>query len=87
MVIRSNTLSEAKETNNLTGWKKNEVTSFSASDVDDPTIPMKIMLTSPSGYIRSSTISDWEWMFEAFDKAIAERGWDDAMTFLFLYGK
>ena len=71
-------LSEAKKQNNLTGWKKNEVTSFSASDGDDPDNTYEDNVIFPSGTSDPLTISDWEWMFEAFDKAIAERGWDDA---------
>ncbi len=46
-------LSEAKKQNNLTGWKKNEVTSFSASDGDDPDNTYEDNVIFPSG-IRSS---------------------------------
>ena len=31
----------------------------------------------PSGTENPLTISDWEWMFEAFAKALDERGWSD----------
>lgn len=71
-------LSEAESQNNLNGWKKNEVTAFSAEPGDDPDNTYTDNVIFPSGTQDPLTISDWEWMFEAFDKAIAERGWTDA---------
>ena len=70
-------LAKAKSENNLEGWKKNEVTSFSATPGDDPNETYTDNVIFPSGTSDPLTISDWEWMFEAFDKAIAERGWSE----------
>ncbi len=71
-------LSEAVSENNLNGWKKNEVTSFVAEPGENPDNTYTDNVIFPSGTGDPLTISDWEWMFEAYDKAIAERGWDDA---------
>ena len=73
-------LEEAKKQNNLNGWKANEVTSFSATPGDDPDNTYTDNVIFPSGTSDPLTISDWEWMFEAFDKAIEERGWSDDST-------
>lgn len=70
-------LSEAQKEGNLEGWKKNEVTKFTSSEGDDPDNDYTDNVIFPSGTAEPLTISDWEWMLEAFDKAIAERGWSD----------
>lgn len=70
-------LEEAVSQENLTGWKRNEVTHFEANDGDDPDNTYSDNVIFPSGRSDPYTISDWEWMFEAFAKAIEERGWAD----------
>lgn len=70
-------LSEAQAQNNLEGWKVNEVTEFTSSDGEDPNNTYTDNVIFPSGRDYPYTISDWEWMFEAFEKAIADRGWSD----------
>jgi len=68
-------LDKAMEEENLEGWKKNDVTEFEASEGTDPANDYTDNVIFPSGTSDPITISDWEWMFEAFDKAFAERGW------------
>ena len=68
-------LAKAKTENNLKGWKKNEVTEFKANPGADPANDYTDNVIFPSGTADPITISDWEWMFEAFKKAITERGW------------
>ncbi len=70
-------LARAVEENDLEGWKKNEVTAFHADYGEDPANTYSDNVIFPSGTSDPITISDWEWMFEAFDKAIDERGWSD----------
>ncbi len=70
-------LEKAVKEGNLEGWKKNEVTAFTSSEGDDPSEDYEDNVIFPSGTSDPLTISDWEWMFAAFDKAIAERGWAD----------
>ncbi len=70
-------LEKAKEQNNLNGWKANEVTEFTATPGDDPDNTYTDNVIFPSGTSDPLTISDWEWMFEAFDKALDERGYGD----------
>ena len=70
-------LEKAKAENNFAGWKKNEVTAFTADYGDDPNNTYTDNVIFPSGTEDPLTISDWEWMLEAFDKAITERGWAD----------
>lgn len=70
-------LSEAVAQNNLNGWKKNEVTEFKAEPGENPNEDYTDNVIFPSGTADPLTISDWEWMFEAFDKAIADRGWSE----------
>ncbi len=83
-------LAEAQSQGNLTGWKKNEVTTFTASEGDDPDNDYTDNVIFPSGKTDPYTVSDWEWMFEAFQKAIDERGYSDNSdaycTSLFYYG-
>ena len=67
-------LSEAKKANNLEGWKKNEVTKFEAVYGEDPDQDYTDNVVFPSGTNEPLTISDWEWMFEAFAKALEIRG-------------
>ena len=69
-------LAEAQKSGNLEGWKKNEVTKFESSEGDDPDNDYTDNVIFPSGKTDPYTISDWEWMLEAFDKAISARGWD-----------
>ncbi len=68
-------LAEAQKANNLDGWKKNDVTSFTSEDGADPANDYTDNVIFPSGKTDPYTISDWEWMFEAFEKAINEGGW------------
>jgi hypothetical protein len=70
-------LAAAQEAGDLTGWKVNEVTSFTSSEGDDPDNDYEDNVIFPSGLDYPYTISDWEWMFEAFQKAIDERGYTD----------
>ena len=70
-------LAKAQEENNLNGWKKNEVTEFTSDDGADPKADYTDNVIFPSGTSDPLTISDWEWMFEAFEKAIADRGWSE----------
>lgn len=70
-------LEEAVESGNLEGWKKNEVTAFESSDGNDPGNTYTDNVIFPSGTSDPLTVSDWEWMLEAFEKAIADRGWTD----------
>jgi hypothetical protein len=65
------------EENELEGWKKNEVTSFTADYDADTEIGYEDNVVFPSGTSNPLTISDWEWMFEAFEKAIKARGWEN----------
>lgn len=68
-------LEEAQKAGDFTGWKKNEVTSFTSSEGDDPRNDYEDNVIFPSGRTDPYTISDWEWMFEAFTKALEERGY------------
>ncbi len=70
-------LEKALEEENLDGWKKNEVTAFSATPGTNPDEEYEDNVIFPSGTGDPITVSDWEWMFEAFAKAIEERGWAD----------
>lgn len=72
-------LSEAQASGNMEGWKKNEVTSFQVTNDggDNPNENYEDNVIFPSGTSNPITISDWEWMFEAFAKAIEERGWTE----------
>ncbi len=70
-------LSKAQDQGNLEGWKKNTVTSFKAEPGDDPDNTYQDNVIFPSGTENPLTISDWEWMLEAFDKAIADLGYED----------
>jgi hypothetical protein len=70
-------LAKAVEEKNMDGWKKNEVKEFKADYGEDPDEDYTDNVIFPSGTSDPLTISDWEWMYEAFDKAISERGWGD----------
>ena len=70
-------LEEAKASGNMEGWKVNEVTSFSKDDGDDVNNTYTDNVIFPSGKTDPYTISDWEWMFEAFQKAIDARSFKD----------
>lgn len=69
-------LSEAKKTGKLEGWKKNDLygTKFTSSEGNDPDNDYTDNVIFPSGKTDPYTISDWEWMFGAFEKAIKEKG-------------
>jgi hypothetical protein len=68
-------LEKAVKENKLEGWKKNEVTEFTSDYGENPAEDYTDNVIFPSGKSDPITISDWEWMFEAFEKAIDERGW------------
>lgn len=68
-------LAKAKEEENMEGWKKNEVSSFQGNYNVDNELGYEDNIIFPSGTSDPLTISDWEWMFTAFEKAIDERGW------------
>jgi len=70
-------LSEAVKEKNMEGWKKNEITAFEAEYGDNPNETYSDNVIFPSGMADPITISDWEWMLEAFAKAIEERGWSE----------
>ena len=70
-------LASALEQGNLNGWKENTVKEFTFSQGDDPNNDWTDNVIFPSGKTDPYTISDWEWMFEAFKKAIDERGWSN----------
>jgi hypothetical protein len=70
-------LARALEEDNLNGWKKNDVTKFEADYGADPDNDYTDNVIFPSGKTDPYTISDWEWMFEAFAKALEIRGVQD----------
>ena len=70
-------LSAAVEADNMEGWKKNEVTSFEMTQGDDPDNDWTDNVVFPSGKPDPYTISDWEWMFEAFTKALEAEGFGE----------
>ena len=70
-------LEKAQKEGKLNGWKKNEVKTFTADYGENPSEDYTDNVIFPSGKTDPLTISDWEWMFAAFDKAITERGWKD----------
>ena len=67
-------LSAAQTAGDYTGWKKNEVTEFTFTQGDDPNNDWTDNVVFPSGKTDPYTISDWEWMMEAFTKALQEKG-------------
>ena len=69
-------LSEAQKAGNLEGWKANDVTEFKVLNDggDDPDNLYEDNVIFPSGKTDPYTISDWEWMMEAFQKAIDDKG-------------
>lgn len=67
-------LAAALESGNMEGWKKNEVTSFVSEDGSDPNNTYTDNVIFPSGKDFPYTISDWEWMLEAYQKAIEDKG-------------
>ena len=70
-------LARAVEEKNMDGWKKNEVKEFKADYGENPDEDYTDNVIFPSGKNDPLTISDWEWMYEAFEKAIKERGWEN----------
>lgn len=67
-------LSAAKEAGDYTGWKENAITEFTFSQGDDPNNDWTDNVVFPSGMSDPYTVSDWEWMMEAFSKALEEKG-------------
>ena len=70
-------LDKAISEGNLEGWKVNEVTQFISDYGENPNETYTDNVIFPSGTANPLTISDWEWMFKAFDKALEERGWSE----------
>ena len=72
-------LEDAIASGNLEGWKANELygTQFTSSEGEDPNEDYTDNVIFPSGMTDPYTISDWEWMFEGFAEALAERGLTD----------
>ena len=67
-------LEEAQASGNMEGWKANEVTEFTSSEGEDPKNDYTDNVIFPSGTSDPLTISDWEWMMDAFKKAIDDKG-------------
>lgn len=67
-------LDAAIAANNLNGWKENEVKEFTSTEGEDPKNDYQDNVIFPSGMSDPYTVSDWEWMFEAFQKAIDDKG-------------
>ena len=67
-------LEEAQASGNMEGWKANEVTEFTSSEGEDPKNEYTDNVIFPSGTSDPLTISDWEWMLDAFKKAIDDKG-------------
>ena len=67
-------LDEAVESGNMEGWKVNEVTEFTSSEGENPNEDYSDNVIFPSGTADPLTISDWEWMLEAFQRAIEDKG-------------
>ena len=59
---------------NMEGWKLNEVTEFTSSEGDNPKEDYTDNVIFPSGTSDPLTVSDWEWMMEAFQRAIEDKG-------------
>ena len=70
-------LENAVSSGNLEGWKQNTVTEFTSDEGEDPKNDYTDNVIFPSGTSDPLTISDWEWMFEGFQKAIDEKGFSD----------
>ena len=67
-------LEDAQASGNMEGWKANEVTEFTSSEGEDPKNDYTDNVIFPSGTSDPLTISDWEWMLDAFKKAIDDKG-------------
>ena len=67
-------LEDAIASGNMEGWKENEVTEFTSSEGEDPRNDYTDNVIFPSGTSDPLTISDWEWMMEAFARAIEDKG-------------
>ena len=78
-------LEEAQASGNMEGWKVNEVTEFTSSEGEDPNNDYTDNVIFPSGKTDPYTISDWEWMFEIFEKAYADLGIDDSYCISMYY--
>lgn len=70
-------LEKAQKEKKMDGWKKNDITSFTADYDADTETGYEDNVIFPSGQSDPLTISDWEWMFEAFTRALNERGWEN----------
>ena len=53
------------------------MTEFTSSEGEDPNNDYTDNVIFPSGTSDSLTISDWEWMFEAFARALEDKGFSD----------
>lgn len=69
-------LAAAEEAGDYTGWKENEVTEFTSEEGTDPDNDYTDNVIFPSGKSDPYTVSDWEWMMEAFAKALKDRGYE-----------
>ena len=67
-------LEDAIASGNMEGWKENTVTEFTSSEGEDPMNDYEDNVIFPSGTSDPLTISDWEWMLDAFKKAIDDKG-------------
>ena len=67
-------LEAAQAAGNMEGWKLNEVTEFTSSEGDNPKEDYTDNVIFPSGTSDPLTVSDWEWMMEAFQRAIEDKG-------------
>lgn len=66
---------EALEANDWTGWKENTVAEFTYSeDPADPDNTYTDNVIFPSGTSDPVYVSDWEWMFHAFSRALEAEG-------------
>lgn len=65
-------LSEAQRQNDYTGWKTNPVTTFTSNFGDEESWEDNVIF--PSGTDIPLYVSDWEWMFDAFNDAIEAEG-------------
>ena len=70
-------LEDAIASGNMEGWKENTVTEFTSSEGENPDDDYTDNVIFPSGKDFPYTISDWEWMMEAFKKAIDDKGFSD----------
>ena len=72
--LANSLMEEAIASGNMEGWKANEVTEFTSSEGEDPKNDYTDNVIFPSGTSDPLTISDWEWMLDAFKKALDDKG-------------